>query len=177
MDAGLDTGPMLEVGRLPIGSRETAGSLESKLAALGARMLADYVRRLARGLASAPTPQPAEGATYAAKIRKGEANLDWTASAAAIDRQVRAFDPVPGAATLLAGDRVKVWRARPAAPTRAAAPGTVLAQNDTGIVVACGEGALEIAELQPAGGRRMSAAAFAAGRGLVPGARFGVMAP
>ena len=176
MDAGLDTGPMLEVGRLPIDARETAGSLESKLAALGARMLTDYLQRLARGLAGEPTPQPAEGATYAAKIRKEEANLDWHSSATVIDRQVRAFDPTPGAATLWAGENVKVWRARRVVPTHTVAPGTVLAQNGTGIVVACGEGALEIAELQPAGGRRMNAAAFAAGRGLVPGARFGAFA-
>jgi methionyl-tRNA formyltransferase len=177
MDAGLDTGPMLDVGHLPIDERDTAGSLESKLAALGARMLSHYLRDLGKGLVGAPTPQPAEGATYAAKIRKEESNVDWTASAAAIDRKVRAFDPIPGAATLWAGDHVKVWRARPAAePLRNALPGTVLAQNDKGIVVACGEGALEIAELQPAGGRRMNAAAFAAGRGLVPGARFGASA-
>ena len=119
MDAGLDTGPMLEVGRVAIDARETAGSLETKLAALGARMLIDYLRRLAAGEAGASTQQPADGATYAAKIRKEEADIDWSASAAAIDRQVRAFDPTPGAATLWSGERVKIWRARPVTgPTR-----------------------------------------------------------
>ncbi len=178
MDAGLDTGPMLDVVHLPIEASETAGSLELKLAALGARMLSAYLRRLAAGIAGASKPQPAEGATYAAKIRKEEAVIDWNAAAAQIDRQVRAFDPTPGAATSWSGERVKVWRAQPAAaPVRDAVPGTVLALDGARVVVACGEGVLEIAELQPAGGRRMNAAAFAAGRALVPGARFGAFAP
>ena len=178
MDAGLDTGPMLDVVRLGIDARETAGSLEWKLAALGAPMLIAWLQRLAARSAGTPTPQPAQGATYAAKIRKEEANIDWTAPAVAIDRQVRAFDPAPGAATLWSGEGVKVWRAQPTSnPSRDVAPGTVLARDDASILVACGDGALEIAELQPAGGKRMGAAAFAAGRGLVPGTRFGVPAP
>jgi methionyl-tRNA formyltransferase len=174
MDAGLDTGPMLDVARLPVGARETAGSLELKLAALGARMLSACLRRLAAGVPAASAPQPADGATYASKIRKDEADIDWSAPAAAIDRQVRAFDPTPGAATVWSGERVKVWRAQPAPdPTHAATPGTLLAIERAQLMVACGEGALGITELQPAGGRRMSAVAFAAGRGLVSGARFG----
>ncbi|MET0682233.1 MAG: methionyl-tRNA formyltransferase [Casimicrobiaceae bacterium] len=174
MDAGLDTGPMLDVARLSVDARETAGSLELKLAALGARMLSVYLRRLAAGEPGASTPQPEDGATYASKIRKDEAEIDWTAPAAAIDRQVRAFDPTPGATTLWSGERVKVWRAQPAPdPARDAVPGTVLAIERASVVVACGEGALGLAELQPAGGRRMSAGAFAAGRGLGSGARFG----
>ncbi len=123
-----------------------------------------------------PIAQPAVGATYAAKIRKEEADIDWSASATAIDRQVRAFDPVPGAATLWSGQRVKLWRARPVmASTREAAPGTVLGVDDEGVTVACGTDALAISECQPAGGKRMSASAFAAGRGLAPGARFGAL--
>lgn len=179
MDAGLDTGPMLDVVRLSIDARETAGSLELQLAALGARMLVAWLRRLAAGNSGTPTPQPTSGATYASKIRKDEASIDWTAPAEAIDRHVRAFDPAPGAATLWSGAGVKVWRARPAAtrPPPAGAPGTVLATDAAAIVVACGDGALALAELQPAGGRRMSAAAFAAGRGLAPGARFGAIDP
>ena len=178
MDAGLDTGPVLDVARLPVEARETAGSLELKLAALGARVLCACLRRLAAGVAGASTPQPADGATYASKVRKDEADIDWSAPAGAIDRQVRAFDPAPGAATHWAGERVKVWRAQPALEPKhaAGAPGTVLAIERTSVVVACGEGALGIAELQPAGGRRMSAVAFAAGRGLVSGARFGASA-
>jgi len=178
MDAGLDTGPMLDAARVPIGPRDTAATLEHKLAAQGAVSLVAHLRRLAAGTAGPPIAQPAAGATYAAKIHKAEAAIDWKASAIDVDRQVRAFDPVPGASTLLAGERVKLWRAHPVqfvAPV--VAPGTVLATEGNTIVVACGDGALGIAELQPAGGRRMSAAAFVAGRRLVPGVRFGMDAP
>jgi methionyl-tRNA formyltransferase len=178
MDAGLDTGPMLDMVRMAIGPRETAATLEHKLAAQGADCLIAYLRRLAAGTAGPPIAQPADGATYAAKIHKGEAVVDWKASAVDVDRQVRAFDPVPGASTLLAGERVKLWRAHPTpVVVPGAAPGTVLATEGDTIVVACGGGALGIAELQPAGGRRMSAAAFVAGRRLVPGARFGADTP
>jgi methionyl-tRNA formyltransferase len=176
MDAGLDTGPMLDVARVAIDTEETAGSLEAKLAALGARVLIDYLRRLAAGGAGNAVAQPSAGATYAAKIRKEEAEIDWSVGAVAIDRQVRAFDPAPGAVTLWSGQRVKVWRARPLTdPIGGAAPGTVVALDDKEVVVACGAGALAIAECQPAAGRRMSASAFATGRGLAPGARFGAL--
>ncbi len=177
MDAGLDTGPILDAVRVPIGPRDTAGTLEHKLAAQGAGCLIAHLRRLAAGSAAPPVAQPAEGVTYAAKIRKAEADIDWSASAADVDRQVRAFDPVPGASTLLAGERVKLWRAHPVplvAPGMT--PGTLLATAGDAIVVACGDGALGIAELQPAGGRRMSAAAFVAGHRIAPGARCGTVA-
>jgi len=178
MDAGLDTGPMLDAARIPVGPRETAATLEHKLAAQGTHALIAYLRRLAAGAPDRPIPQPAGGATYASKIRKSEAVIDWSASAAAIDRLVRAFDPAPGASTRLAGEMVKVWRAQPVAVVgREVAPGTVLSTDGEVIVVACGEGALGVAELQPAGGRRMSAAAFVAGRGLARGERFGVGGP
>jgi methionyl-tRNA formyltransferase len=178
MDAGLDTGPMLDIVRIAIGPRDTAATLEHKLAEQGADCLVAYLRRLAAGTAGPPIAQPVAGATYAAKIHKGEAVVDWKASAVDVDRQVRAFDPVPGASTLLAGERVKLWRAHPAQfVVPGAAPGTVLATEGDTIVVACGNGALGIAELQPAGGRRMSAAAFVAGRRLVAGARFGAGTP
>ena len=173
MDAGLDTGPMLDVARIAIDAVETAGSLEAKLAALGAHRLSDYLRRLAAGQAVDAIAQPSAGATYAAKIRKDEAEIVWSASAIAIDRQVRAFDPAPGAATLWSGVRVKVWRGRPVPDaTPGLAPGTVIAVDDKDVVVACGAGAFAIAECQPAGGKRMSASAFAAGRGLAPGSHF-----
>ncbi|MDH5245397.1 MAG: methionyl-tRNA formyltransferase [Betaproteobacteria bacterium] len=178
MDAGLDTGPILDAVRVPIGPRDTAATLEHKLAAQGAACLIAHLRRLAARSAGRPVAQPAEGVTYAAKIRKAEADIDWSASVADVDRQVRAFDPVPGASTLLAGERIKVWRARPV-PSVApgTTPGTVIATTGDSIVVACGDGALGIAELQPAGGRRMSAAAFLAGRHIAPGARCGTEAP
>lgn len=177
MDAGLDTGPMLDTVRIPIGPRDTTATLEHKLAEEGARVLVANLRRLAAGAVRPPVPQPAEGVTYASKIRKAEAVVDWNAPAASIDRQVRAFDPAPGASTLLTGETVKLWRVHPARITTPGAdPGTVLATDGDAIVVACGDGALVITELQPAGGRRMSAAAFAAGRRLAIGARFGVRA-
>ncbi len=177
MDAGLDTGPMLDAVEVEVSPRETAGSLEHKLAAQGARLLVAYLHRRATGVPDAPIAQPADGATYAAKVRKAEAEIDWRAAAVTIDRQVRAFDPAPGASTSLYGETIKLWRAEPAAiEARDAAPGAVLAMDGAGLVVACGEGALRVAELQPAGGRRMSAGAFVAGRHVASGARFGVSA-
>ena len=174
MDAGLDTGPMLDVVRVPIEARETAATLERKLSLAGTSALLSYLHSLGEGIRSVPTPQPAAGATYASKIEKSEAEIDWNAAAASIDRQVRAFDPVPGAVTSWSRERVKVWRAQPAtAAMRAADPGTLLAIDEAAVTIACGDGALDVAEVQPAGGRRMSAATFAAGRKLRVGGRFG----
>ncbi|MDR2112627.1 MAG: methionyl-tRNA formyltransferase, partial [Candidatus Accumulibacter sp.] len=107
MDAGLDTGPILRSGRLPIAAGETAGSLHDKLAGLGARLIVETLA----GLPGAPAPQPSAGATYAAKIGKAEAALDWRSSAEELERQVRAFNPFPGAVTRLNGAPIKVWRA------------------------------------------------------------------
>ena len=178
MDAGLDTGPMLDAVRVPIGPNDTAGTLERELAEQGAVSLCRYLHHLATGTARPAIRQPTEGASYASKIGKTEAAIDWNAPAASIDRQVRAFDPVPGASTLLAGETVKLWRAHPILITApGAVPGTVLATEGDILTVACGDGALEISELQPAGGRRMAAAAFVAGRRLAPGACFGTRAP
>ncbi len=174
MDAGLDTGPMLDIVRVPIDARETAATLEEKLCMAGTAALLSYLHDLARGAPKAATPQPATGATYASKIDKREAEIDWRASAATIDRQIRAFDPVPGAATTWAGERVKIWRAHPASkPVSAGVPGSVLVAEDKAVTVVCGDGSLEIVELQPAGGRRMTASMFAGGRKLGAGARFG----
>jgi methionyl-tRNA formyltransferase len=173
MEAGLDTGPMHEIVRLPIGARETGGSLHDRLAAAGARAVVTVLERLLAHGALAGTPQPAAGITYASKITRADTAIIWSAAARAIDRQIRAFDPAPGAATALAGQLVKLWRAEVASSTGARnEPGTVLAVDAAGLVVACGEGTLRVAEMQPAGGRRMAAAAYAAGRRLAPGARF-----
>ena len=173
MDAGLDTGPILDIIRIPVSARETAATLERKLAATGARALVALLRRLAAGAPSSPTLQFDAGATYAPKIDKREAAVDWHRASIAIDRQVRAFDPFPGAYTGLAGETVKLWQAQPATiMTQGFAPGMVLEADAGGIVVACGEGSLRIAELQPAGGRRMSAAAFVAGRRIARGGCF-----
>jgi len=175
MDAGLDTGAMHDVVRIPIAARETGGSLHDKLAAAGASAIVAVLERLEREGAIHGAPQPAGGATYAAKLTRADAAVDWRDSAAAIDRQVRALDPVPGAFTGRGGEPVKLWVAEPAAAAaRQGDPGEVLAADADGVVVACGEGALRIAELQPAGGRRMSAAAFVAGRRIAAGQRFDV---
>ena len=174
MDEGLDTGPMLDVVRFPIDERETAGTLEHKLSTAGATAILSYLRDLAAGTRRIATPQPAAGATYASKIDKREAEIAWSSAVATIDRTVRAFDPVPGTVTWCAGQRVKIWRARPATTPRGAdAPGTVVAVDEQAITIACGDGALVVEELQPAGGRRMNAAVFAAGRRVEVGGRFG----
>jgi len=174
MDAGLDTGPMHDVERIPIVPRETAGTLHDKLAAAGARSIVAVLERLARDGALAGMPQPAEGVTYAAKITRADTGIDWRESASVIDRQIRAFDPVPGACTARKGELVKLWKAEATAAAGHGEPGEVLAADASGVVVACGHGALRIAEVQTAGGRRMPVAAFVAGRRIAPGQRFDV---
>ena len=166
MDEGLDTGPILLQEAVAIAPDDTAGSLHDKLAVVGARLLL-------RALDAPPTPvaQDAKAATYAARIARSEADIDWQESAEAIERRIRAFDPVPGAQTRHAGTNLKVWRAR-IEPRIRAAPGTVCAVEPAGIVVACGTDALRITELQRAGGKRLAAAAFLAGYKLASGARF-----
>jgi len=176
MDAGLDTGPILDVARIPVAARETGGTLHDKLARLGAQAVVGVLDRLARDGTLWSTPQAAAGVSYASKITRADAAIDWRADAAAIDRQVRAFDPAPGAFTALAGVPVKLWVAEPVAGvSQRADSGVVLADDRRGLVVACGHGALRLIELQPAGGRRMAAAAFAAGRRIVAGDRFDVV--
>jgi methionyl-tRNA formyltransferase len=164
MDAGLDTGPMLSRHVLPISANDDAGTLHDKLAALGADAIVAALRDIAEERAQ-PIPQPAEGATYARKIGKDEARLDWARPAIELERVVRAFRPSPGAFTELDGEILKVWRAE-ASTRAAAAPGTVVADD---LTVACGEGALRLIELQRAGGRRVSAQEFLRGRPLPAG--------
>ena len=173
MDAGLDTGPMIARGILPIGDADDAGTLEDKLTALGAKMIVEAVAKYATGDVHL-TPQPERGACYAVKIEKHEPVLDWTRPARELDRVVRAFRPVPGAAACLGGEALKIWRAQPVAESGSA--GEVLAANSDGIVIACGEGALQVTELQRAGGRRLCAAEFLRGRALLPGMRFSASA-
>ena len=157
MEAGLDTGPVLLSAALPIAADETAGSLHDRLAELGAGLIVAALEKLPL----APTPQADCGVTYAAKIEKSEAMLDWNQSAQQLARQVRAFNPFPGALATLGQLSVKVWRA--SAEAGEGSPGTILASDRAGILVACGEGALRLAELQKAGGKRLSAAQFLAG--------------
>ena len=117
-------------------------------------------------------PQPAAGVTYAARITDRDARIDWSRDAVAIDRQIRALDPAPGAYTMLGATKVKLWRAEPLPIPASVMPGTVLAASPAGIDVGCGAGALRILELQRAGGRRVPAAALVAGRFVAAGVRF-----
>jgi methionyl-tRNA formyltransferase len=175
MDAGLDTGPVLLREALPIASDDTAGSLEGKLADLGARLIEAALANLTQGVLRA-TPQPTDGVTYARKIGKGEARIDWKCSSAEIDRQIRAFNPSPGAVTRLQGEDIKVWAAAPV-PAASAPPGTIIRIESAGIDVACGTGVLRLRELQRAGGKRLPADAFLRGHALVPGDSFEHAAP
>jgi methionyl-tRNA formyltransferase len=175
MEAGLDTGPMLAAERLPIADDDTTATLTAKLAALGARMIVPALVRGARGELR-PAPQPAEGVTYAHKLDKREAWLDWTQPAQRLARQVRAFDPFPVACGALRGQVIRFWRAH-AEPAEPATPGAVLAANAEGVRIACGEGALVVTELQRAGGRRLPAREFLAGMPIAAGQTFGVAEP
>ena len=158
MDAGLDTGAMLLREALPIGPQDSAATLHDRLAALGGRLVVPALQAAAAG-ALAPQPQPPDGVTYAPKIDKREAAIDWTAPAAHIERRLRAFDPFPGASFELDGTTVKLWRARCVTDLEGA-PGTLRALGGERLVVCCGSGALELVELQRTGGRRLTVAQF-----------------
>ena len=175
MEAGLDTGPVLHSAALPIAEDDTAATLHDKLAALGANAIVEALARLPLPA----VPQSAEGVTYATKLDKAEAPLDWRLPAEQLARRIRAFNPFPGATGLLDGTLVKCWRAEIAGqPVGAPAgdsggePGRVLTVDRQGIVVACGDGALCLTELQKAGGKRLPAAQFLAGYPVVKGACF-----
>ena len=160
MDAGLDTGDMLAVEAVTIGPSETTARLHDRLAALGGRMLIQVLHDAAAGTL-VRTPQPLQGITYAHKIDKAEAPIDWRLPAEVIARRVRAFDPFPGASTtLIDGTVLKIWRATTTASAHTSAPGTVLAVGAEGVNVACGEGALCLYELQRPGGKRLLARDF-----------------
>ena len=163
MDAGLDTGPMLLVAREPITADDTTATLHDRLAALGGRLVVEGLARL-QGAGDLPRRvQPVEGVSYAHKIDKAEAAIDWALPAAVIERRVRAFDPFPGASFQLDGETVKLWRARLRSDAHGR-PGEVLAAQDGRLSVACGEGALDLLQLQRPGGRRLDTAAFLQGR-------------
>ena len=175
MDEGLDTGGMLLTERLPIRhagpDADTTATLHDRLATLGGRMVVEALELAACGGLQA-TPQPAEGITYAHKIEKAESLIDWRLSATALDQRVRAFDPFPGASSLLQGEAIKVWACRPAAEvgTVAVPPGTILQADADGLAVQCGSGVLWPTLLQRAGGKRLPVADFLRGfPGLQPG--------
>jgi methionyl-tRNA formyltransferase len=169
MDAGLDTGDMLLVERVTIDPHDTTATLHDRLAALGGRLVVEALELAACG-GLKPQSQPADGVTYAHKIEKAEAAIDWRDAAAVIERRVRAFDPFPGASATLAGETLKVWRAE--ACEGAGRPGEVIAVDEAGIVVACGDGALRLTEIQRPGGKRLAAAAFLTGHPVAAGAAF-----
>lgn len=176
MDAGLDTGPMLKKSVCPILPLATSGDLYARLATLGPEALLEVLDDLPAYLDTAE-PQDGHAATYADKIDKQEARLDWTQPAVVLARRVRAFNPAPGCFSHLGDLRIKVWRAQ-AGPGGNAAPGTITSVSDAGIAVACGEGSLYLTELQLPGARSLPTAELLRGRAdlFAPGERFGAEA-
>jgi methionyl-tRNA formyltransferase len=182
MDAGLDTGPMLLAAPLPIGPDESAASVHDRLAELGATSIVEALRLLALGGLEARA-QPGEGVTYAAKVDKSEAAIDWRLPARAVADRIRAFDPAPGATAVLertSDAPMKVWRARidsSRAPAAVAVPerlppGTVVGVDADGVSVTCGDGgAVVLTELQRPGGRRMTTGEFLSGFPIEVGER------
>jgi methionyl-tRNA formyltransferase len=160
MEAGLDTGPVMLQRRTPIRRDDTGGSLHDRLAALGAEVLAEGLRRTLEGESLVATPQAEEGVTYAHKLDKAEAALDFRRSAIELDRQVRAFDPWPVAEGVIAGEALRIRAAHAIARDHRAEPGQILAAGRDGIEVACGQGVLRITAVQRAGGKQVSAADY-----------------
>ena len=170
MEAGLDTGPVLLRGAFPIEATDTTASLHDRLAELGARLCVEVLGKLPLPA----EPQSAEGITYAHKIEKAEALIDWRKSVAELDRHIRAFNPFPGAQAVFGGQTVKLWQATPVAGSGSI--GSVLAVDKKHVVIACGEGALAVSELQKAGGKRLPVQQFLAGHPLKVGDRFDIPA-
>lgn len=169
MDEGLDTGPVVLSATVPIAPDSTAGSLHDQLATLGARLIVDALDGVAAGRLD-PVPQPAEGATYAKKLARGEGRLDWSEPAGTLERKIRAFTPWPGAWFDHGGARIRVLAAEVRDGTAGAAPGAVL---DRGPTIACGRGALALMRLQRAGRAAMDADDFLRGYDLPPGTVLG----
>jgi methionyl-tRNA formyltransferase len=156
MEAGLDTGPVLLRRELPIAADDTGGSLHDKLAALGATTLRKALQSLLDGQTLSPQPQSDDGVTYAHKLDKAEARIDWNESAIAIERKVRAFDPWPIAEADVGNDHLRVWSALATPGRTEKTPGSIIAANKNGIDIATGDGVLRICEVQRAGGRRLA---------------------
>jgi methionyl-tRNA formyltransferase len=160
MEAGLDTGPVLLHQELPIAATDTGGQLHDKLAELGAQVLSDGLGLLRAGIKPIARPQPEQGVTYAHKLDKAEAKLDWAQDAAALARTVRAFNPWPIAEATLAGERVRIHGAVALDEAHGRAPGTVLAAGRDGIDIGCGQGVLRLRVLQREGGKAITAADY-----------------
>ncbi|MGL4574327.1 MAG: methionyl-tRNA formyltransferase [Burkholderiaceae bacterium] len=172
MDAGLDTGPMLVTERIAISLEDTTASLHDKLALLGARMVAQHLPAIVSGQIK-PAAQPAQGVTYAEKIRKDEALINWADDAQQIARRIRAFDSFPGAVTVLDGSDLKIWGAMAVASPARGEPGTVMAVGKDHFIVACGSGLLQVSHVQRPGGKRQSVADWLRAQPLAAGARLG----
>ena len=155
MEAGLDTGPVLLRSSTPIAADETGGSLHDRLSLLGAELLGDGLRRLLEGMLPAPTTQDESGVTYAHKLEKAEAKLDWSLSAQQLERQVRAFDPWPIAEADIAGEHLRIHAAIALDESHDVTPGNLIAARPDGIDIATGSGALRVLAVQRAGGRRI----------------------
>ncbi len=164
MEAGLDTGPVLLKAAIPIGETDTTAEVHDRLSELGARLIVEALDRLDD---LAPQPQPDAGVTYATKIDKAEAKIDWTRPAVEIDRIVRGLSPFPGAWTMLEGRRLKLLRTR-VSPAEGPA-GTVL----SGLTIACGEGAVDVLEVQAEGRSRQDVTEFLRGTSVAPGTKLG----
>jgi len=173
MDAGLDTGDMLLTAPVAIESSDTTATLHDKLAVLGGRLIVEALELAACG-GLRPVRQPSAGVTYAHKIEKAEAAIDWSQPAEVIARRIRAFDPFPGASCMLAGETLKLWSAQalPGAGPADAPAGAVVAVSPAAVDVRCGEGLLRVTQLQRAGGKRLAVADFLRGFEMKPGMTF-----
>ena len=169
MDAGLDTGPVLLQRAVAIREDDNAGSLHDRLAEMGAKLIIEALDLLEQGRLES-RPQPLEGVTYATKPDKGEPRIDWSRPAVEVCRKIRAFNPVPGALAQLGTEPVKIWRAGLAEAH--GVPGEIVAVGKQGILVACGDGGVQLLELQRAGAKRLEVAEFLRGCRLAPGDRF-----
>ncbi len=176
LDAGLDTGAILSQKSTPISPQDTAETLHDRLASLGARLLVETIPPYIAGQLQ-PRPQPAEGVVYAPKIKKTDGLIDWNQTARSIWNRVRGLRPWPGAYTWVEDGHgrhlLKLWEAEPITPTADGPPGRVLEAGKEGIIVACGQNALRITELQREGGRRLSAREYLAGHPVITGCRLG----
>ena len=160
MEAGLDTGPVMLSQQTPIGAEETGGQLHDRLAEMGAQVLADGLGLLRAGMRPQGRAQPVEGVTYAHKLEKNEAQLDWSQPAEVLARKVRAFEPWPVAEAVVAGERLRIHGAVPLGLAQTSAPGTLLAATRQGLDIACGQGALRLRVIQRDGGKAITAADY-----------------